>query len=368
MIDGIAAAAEISGTTININDQNDTTHLAATLDNLSDNDNAPFEVTGLSAAPIEYGAGVTAVNIDGGTSAGGTAGVIFNINNIQAGTITTINSGTGDDTANVTGVGVPAGTTLFLNGGPGNNTLNYFAGSQTPSQSTVEGGVLITLPGSGSVDATGYKNVSITGVLSSSTWTSVGPGPIVVTDAPPPLGETDDPDSGDDSDSGTGFGGLGPAPLGFTNPSAGRIVGIAASTTDPNTIYVVAAGGGAWKTTNGGTTWVPLTDNQATLSMGSIAIAPSNPNVIYAGTGEGQYAVLRQLPGRGHSQVDKRRGHVDAPGPDRRHGQPAFPAATRSPRSWSTPVTQISSMQPWPTSRPEHYPAIRAYGSRRTAA
>jgi photosystem II stability/assembly factor-like uncharacterized protein len=41
-----------------------------------------------------------------------------------------------------------------------------------------------------------------------------------------------------------------------------------------------------WKTTDGGTTWSPLTDNQATLAMGAIALAPSNPNIIYAGTGE----------------------------------------------------------------------------------
>ena len=277
-------SAAISGTTINVNDQSDTTNPTATLDNLSGNDNAPFEVRGLSAAPVEYGAGVTAVNIYGGTSAGGTAGVIYNINNTQAGTTTTINSGTGNDTANVTGVGIAAGTTLFLNGGPGDNTLNYFAGGQTPSQSTAQGGVLITLPGYGSVQATNYKNISTTGVLSSSTWTSVGPGPIVVTTAPPPPGEVGD----DDSDADPPSAPLGPAPIGFSDPSTGRIDAIAASPTDPNTIYIAAAGGGVWKTTDGGTTWIPLTDNQATLSMGSLAIAPSNSNIIYAGTGDSE--------------------------------------------------------------------------------
>jgi hypothetical protein len=80
---------------------------------------------------------------------------------------------------------------------------------------------------------------------------------------------------------------LGPAPLG-TPPSSysGRIVGIAASRTDANTIYIAAAGGGVWKTTNGGSAWTPLTDGQVTLSMGAIALAPSNAYVIYAGTGE----------------------------------------------------------------------------------
>jgi photosystem II stability/assembly factor-like uncharacterized protein len=87
---------------------------------------------------------------------------------------------------------------------------------------------------------------------------------------------------------------LGPAPLTFTYPAnetfSGRIVGIAPSPTDPNTIYIAAASGGVWKTSDGGSTWTPLTDDQMTLSMGAIALAPGNPNVIYAGTGEANNA------------------------------------------------------------------------------
>ena len=78
-------------TTVNINDASDTTNSTATLDNLSGNANAPFEVTGLSVAAIEYGAGVTALNINGGTDGG--AGVTYNLNDTQAGTTTTINAG-----------------------------------------------------------------------------------------------------------------------------------------------------------------------------------------------------------------------------------------------------------------------------------
>ena len=52
------------------------------------------------------------------------------------------------------------------------------------------------------------------------------------------------------------------------------------------------AGGGIWKTVDGGTSWVPLTDSQTTLSTGAIAIAPSNANVIYAGTGEADNSPL----------------------------------------------------------------------------
>jgi hypothetical protein len=61
--------------------------------------------------------------------------------------------------------------------------------------------------------------------------------------------------------------------------------GIAAHPTVANIIYIAASGGGVWETTDGGMTWTPLTDTQKTLSMGAIAIAPSNPSVLYAGTG-----------------------------------------------------------------------------------
>ncbi len=85
---------------------------------------------------------------------------------------------------------------------------------------------------------------------------------------------------------------IGPAPVSKTinlpgdGPTSGRLVGVAPDPTNPNIIYIAAAGGGVWKTTDGGTTWAPLTDGQATLFMGAIAVAPSNANVIYAGTGE----------------------------------------------------------------------------------
>src|SRR5438067_3010565 len=84
---------------------------------------------------------------------------------------------------------------------------------------------------------------------------------------------------------------LGPAPINSgTAPgalsSSGRVSAIAADPTNANTIYVGAASGGVWKTTNGGTAWTPLTDGQASLVTGDIAIAPSNTNVIYVGTGE----------------------------------------------------------------------------------
>jgi photosystem II stability/assembly factor-like uncharacterized protein len=67
----------------------------------------------------------------------------------------------------------------------------------------------------------------------------------------------------------------------------GRITAIAIDPTQPQVISVGTARGGIWKTTDGGATWSPMSDNEVSLAIGALALAPSNPQVIYAGTGEG---------------------------------------------------------------------------------
>jgi hypothetical protein len=67
---------------------------------------------------------------------------------------------------------------------------------------------------------------------------------------------------------------------------SGRITDIEGVPSDPKTFYVAAAAGGIWKTTNHGTTFQPVFDREAVISMGDLAVAPSNPEVLYAGTGE----------------------------------------------------------------------------------
>ena len=55
----------------------------------------------------------------------------------------------------------------------------------------------------------------------------------------------------------------------------------------PTTYYFGSTGGGIWKSTDGATTWKPVFDHEKSSSIGSLAVAPSDPNIVYAGTGEG---------------------------------------------------------------------------------
>jgi len=67
----------------------------------------------------------------------------------------------------------------------------------------------------------------------------------------------------------------------------GRSIAAEGSVARPNEYYMGATGGGLWKTTDGGTTWRPVTDGHIhSSSIGAVAIAPSNPDVVYIGTGE----------------------------------------------------------------------------------
>ena len=85
-----------------------------------------------------------------------------------------------------------------------------------------------------------------------------------------------------------------------------------ASRRSPNVFYIGAVNGGVWKTTDSGRTWTPIFDDQPTGSIGAIAIAPSDPNIIYVGSGEGlQRPDLSDR--RRHLQVDRRRQDLDAP-------------------------------------------------------
>jgi photosystem II stability/assembly factor-like uncharacterized protein len=100
--------------------------------------------------------------------------------------------------------------------------------------------------------------LSVPSLGPSATWTPIGPKPIV-----------------------GGFAFI---------PYSGRLNSIAIHPTNPDIIYVGGAQGGVWKTTDGGATWVPLTDNQCSLAMGSVVLDPVNPDIVYAGTGEQNFS------------------------------------------------------------------------------
>ena len=73
---------------------------------------------------------------------------------------------------------------------------------------------------------------------------------------------------------------IGPATM------AGRIDDFAVLESDPATFYVAAATGGLWKTTNNGTTFETVFDDESTSSIGDVAIAPTDANLVWVGTGE----------------------------------------------------------------------------------
>lgn len=77
-------------------------------------------------------------------------------------------------------------------------------------------------------------------------------------------------------------------PLLQSNTGMGRVECVAFHPTNPNIYYVGAAGGGVWKTTNGGSSYVPLTDDLPCGGIASIVVHPTDPNLLYILTGAGK--------------------------------------------------------------------------------
>ncbi len=104
--------------------------------------------------------------------------------------------------------------------------------------------------------------ISVLFLPSPATPQSSGPGPIA------------------EAARGLALRGIGPALMG------GRIADIAIHPGDPSTWYLAVGSGGVWKTTNAGTAWTPVFDDQPSYSIGALAIDPSDPDVLWVGTGE----------------------------------------------------------------------------------
>src|SRR6516162_8656753 len=72
----------------------------------------------------------------------------------------------------------------------------------------------------------------------------------------------------------------------YVGPIGGRATAVAGIPGNPYVYYVGAASGGIFKSTDGGIHWDPIFDEQTVSSMGSLAVAASDPNIVWAGTGE----------------------------------------------------------------------------------
>jgi photosystem II stability/assembly factor-like uncharacterized protein len=82
---------------------------------------------------------------------------------------------------------------------------------------------------------------------------------------------------------------MGPAPIANTGDT-GRVSSIAVSASNPDLYYVGGADGGVWKSENGGSSWRPLTDHLPTTAIGAVAVDPTDDRVVYAGSGEANFA------------------------------------------------------------------------------
>src|SRR5919201_503452 len=106
---------------------------------------------------------------------------------------------------------------------------------------------------------------------------------------PPPTARAQGTDStaqqGDSATRGGPYAGLRFRSIGPALTS-GRISDLAVHPKDKKIWYVAAASGGVWKTTNAGTTWTPVFDNEASYSIGTVVIDSKNPSVVWVGTGE----------------------------------------------------------------------------------
>ena len=138
---------------------------------------------------------------------------------------------------------------------------------------------------------------------------------------------------------------------------SGRIDDFAVLESDPSTFYVATATGGIHKTTNDGTTFTPVFDHEGTSSVGDIAIAPTDANLVWVGTGENNN---RQSSSWGDGVFKSTDGgrSLEEHGPAR--------LASRSRASSSTRSTSTSCT--WPRSATCGAPAANAASTRRPTA
>ncbi|HZH29708.1 MAG TPA: lamin tail domain-containing protein [Pyrinomonadaceae bacterium] len=112
-------------------------------------------------------------------------------------------------------------------------------------------------------------------MISSTSWTPIGPQPI-------PNGQTSI----------------------VVHPVSGRTTAIAVHPTNPDIVFISAANGGVFRSFNGGQTWQPIFDNAESLAIGALAFAPSDPTILYVGTGESNQCGSGCYAGVGVYRID----------------------------------------------------------------
>src|SRR5258708_32763038 len=110
----------------------------------------------------------------------------------------------------------------------------------------------------------------------------------------------------------------------YIGPVGNRVASVAGVPGDFNTYYAGAASGGIWKSVDAGIHWRPIFDDKNVSSIGALAVAPSNPSIVWAGTGEPWI--------RSHISIGTAGTRPPPPGPPRRTPGPSTPGAVgRSP-------------------------------------
>ena len=128
----------------------------------------------------------------------------------------------------------------------------------------------------------------------------------------------------------------------------GRVTTVTGVPSQPSTFYMGVASGGVFRTTDGGATWVPITDGKVPVgSIGAIAVADSDPNIIYVGTGSDGVR-SNVSTGRGVYKIDRRRRDLAVRRPlqrrpDRRRAHPSDQSRHRLGRR---PTATSSSRTP----------------------
>ena len=119
----------------------------------------------------------------------------------------------------------------------------------------------------------------------------------------------------------------------------GRVAAVSGVAGDSTTFYFGSVGGGVWKTTNAGTTWRPIFDQQPIASIGAIAVAPSEPERDLRGNGRGRHPLADRVRRR-RVQIDRRGEDVDA----------TWACATRGRSRASGWIREIPTWSTWPRS------------------